>query len=354
MKILLNILIPLAIITVGGMVFIYTFNKTIVRIECRSRKPLFGSMLVAFTLLPCILNIYLPNYFAYTYILAGITFLLINGFITLALKAKYYAHAAHQELHVAEPHVSKSSIFTSQKLTKKYYELFFSTIKEPIKIVQISDIHISNDLPMSYFENVIKQVEKEEPDIFVITGDFFDKSPHRKLLKDMLKPVGTHANLFICGNHDIWHESQMLSQEMEKIGFENIMKKNSNIQINDTSISFNGYEGPWDKKTIVPEKGEDADVHVCLTHTADNIFKLAKKEFDIVFSGHYHGGQWRLPFFGSVIIPSIFGRLFDTGHFMVNKTHLFVNQGIGLAHPAFRLNCPPEITVLEIQNESYN
>ncbi|MDA3798992.1 MAG: metallophosphoesterase [Kiritimatiellae bacterium] len=353
MNSLLNILIPPAILAVGGMLFIYTFNKSIVRIECRSRKPLFGSLLLGFTLLPCILNIYLPSYFAYIYILTGVTFLLINGFITMALKAKYYATSAHRELHVAEPHINTSSIFTSQTLTKKYYELFFPTIKDPIKIVQISDIHISDCLPMSYFENVIKQVEQEQPEIFVITGDFLDRSPHRKLLKNMLKPIGTHANLFLCGNHDIWRESHILSQELEEMGFQNVMNKASYIQINDTSISFNGYEGPWKKREIVPEKGKNADVHVCLTHTADNIFKLAKNEFDIVFSGHYHGGQWRLPFFGSVIIPSIFGRLFDGGHFMVNKTHLFVNQGIGLAHPAFRLNCPPEITVLEINNESY-
>jgi len=66
-------------------------------------------------------------------------------------------------------------------------------------------------------------------------------------------------------------------------------------------------------------------------------------------TGHYHGGQWRLPIFGSVIVPSLFGRLFDMGHFMVNKTHLFVNTGIGLAHPACRINCPPEIIVLELE-----
>jgi len=303
------------------------------------------------TVIPFILSLYLQEYFAYIFILFIIIFLITNGIRTIFLKAKCYAPPAYNITDVSHGKTNKFTYLTTQALQKKHHKLFFADLNDPIKIVQISDIHITDCLPMSYFQKVMKQVEEESPDIFVITGDFLDRQNHFPLIKEMLKPVGKHANLFILGNHDIWQEPERLTAQLEAIGFTRATNKTHNVKINHSSLSFNSYEQPWNKEHKIPQTDQYAHVNICLTHTADNIYKLAKEEFDIVMTGHYHGGQWRLPIFGSVIIPSLFGRLFDMGHFMVNKTHLFVNTGIGLAHPAFRINCPPEIIVLELINE---
>jgi predicted MPP superfamily phosphohydrolase len=300
------------------------------------------------TAAPVLLNLYMGNYFGYTFIIFIIFFLVVNGIITIILKAKYYAPPAHECVD-ASKEKNKSPYITTELLTKRYHKLFFPALNAPVKIIQISDIHIGNCQPMSYFKHVMQQVENEQPDILIITGDFLDRPLHFDLIKEMLKPVGKYANLFIFGNHDIWQEPERLATQLENLGFERITNQNHNITINTSSLSFNGYEQPWNKEHKIPEGDKNADVNICLTHTADNIFKLAKKEFDIVMTGHYHGGQWRLPLFGSVIIPSVFGRIFDMGHYMVNKTHLFVNTGIGLAHPACRINCPPEIIILELE-----
>jgi hypothetical protein len=68
----------------------------------------------------------------------------------------------------------------------------------------------------------------------------------------------------------------------------------------------------------------------------------------VVFAGHLHAGQIRLPYFGPVIVPSNYGRQFAQGHFLVRKTHLFVSAGVGAAAPPLRVWCQPEIIVVNI------
>ena len=84
-----------------------------------------------------------------------------------------------------------------------------------------------------------------------------------------------------------------------------------------------------------------------LSHTADNIYALNRAGADAVFSGHYHAGQIRVPGLGSLVVPSMFGRRFDHGHFNVDGTHLFVTAGIGSA-PALRIYCKPDVYIVDI------
>jgi hypothetical protein len=91
-------------------------------------------------------------------------------------------------------------------------------------------------------------------------------------------------------------------------------------------------------------------VTLVLTHTADNVYKLSQENVDVVLAGHYHAGQIRLPGLGSLVVPSVFGRRLDHGHFLVGHTHLFVTAGVGADAPALRLYCPPDFFVIDLMN----
>jgi predicted MPP superfamily phosphohydrolase len=69
---------------------------------------------------------------------------------------------------------------------------------------------------------------------------------------------------------------------------------------------------------------------------------------DLMFSGHSHGGQVRLPFYGPVILPEM-GHKYVEGLFRFEHLQLYVNRGIGTVGVPFRLNCPPEITVFTLK-----
>jgi predicted MPP superfamily phosphohydrolase len=70
---------------------------------------------------------------------------------------------------------------------------------------------------------------------------------------------------------------------------------------------------------------------------------------DLVLAGHTHGGQVRLPGLGALILPPM-GQKYVHGHFQFNKMQLYVNRGLGTVGLPFRLNCPPEITVITLQS----
>lgn len=78
------------------------------------------------------------------------------------------------------------------------------------------------------------------------------------------------------------------------------------------------------------------------------MYDLAELGAAVVFAGHTHGGQWRLPLLGSVVIPSRYGRRFDLGHFMIEDTNLFVSAGVGSDQPPLRLYCNPELLVVDV------
>jgi predicted MPP superfamily phosphohydrolase len=70
---------------------------------------------------------------------------------------------------------------------------------------------------------------------------------------------------------------------------------------------------------------------------------------DLMFSGHSHGGQIRIPFLGPIILPPM-GKKYVEGLFRFDRMQLYVNRGIGAVGVPFRLNCPPEITVFTLKN----
>ena len=66
-----------------------------------------------------------------------------------------------------------------------------------------------------------------------------------------------------------------------------------------------------------------------------------------MLAGHSHGGQVRIPFYGSVIVPFLVDE-YDLGLFQTKAGPLYVNAGIGWFSCPIRFNCRPEITVVEI------
>jgi predicted MPP superfamily phosphohydrolase len=87
---------------------------------------------------------------------------------------------------------------------------------------------------------------------------------------------------------------------------------------------------------------------LCLSHTPDHITWARRHEVDLMLSGHVHGGQVRLPLIGPVVVPSLYGRRFDSGTFHLPPTVLHVSRGLSSEQP-LRYNCRPEVTKLVLR-----
>ncbi len=90
-----------------------------------------------------------------------------------------------------------------------------------------------------------------------------------------------------------------------------------------------------------------ADLKILVSHSPDQISFAKKCGFDLMLSGHTHGGQVVLPIVGPVYSPSLYGVSFVSGLFELGNLTLHVTRGIGAKDP-LRLNCTPEVTCLEV------
>lgn len=240
--------------------------------------------------------------------------------------------------------------FTTTSLAVRRYELKVPQWQAGrMRIAHISDIHAHNSIEKEYFHRVTARITQAEPDAVFITGDFVSRLKYADRIPEFLgglkAPKGVFASL---GNHDYWTDAQRIESELQKAGVAVLTNRQVTLDAgNGDKLMVSGCDDPWGHESwLAPERDDNMPLAV-LSHTADNIYNLSRAGALAVFSGHYHAGQAKLPWYGPVIIPSKYGRIFDHGHFQVNGTHLFVTAGIGAAFPPFRIYCDPEIIIVD-------
>jgi len=222
----------------------------------------------------------------------------------------------------------------------------------PLRIVHLTDLHVHPAFSLEYYQQVMSIAEKEDADFAVFTGDFITSVAALPRLKEFLRPIAKRGTYAVLGNHDYWAGPEAVRKAVLESRLCLLSDQSISLTIGENRIIVAGYDYPWGtREKSIPSQKDDV-LHMVLSHTPDNIYKLSEASADLVFSGHYHAGQIRVPMLGPIIVPSIYGRRFDHGHFVVNGTHLFVASGIGAANPPLRIYCQPDIFVVDIVNEN--
>jgi predicted MPP superfamily phosphohydrolase len=159
--------------------------------------------------------------------------------------------------------------------------------------------------------------------------------------------LGSYA---VLGNHEYWAGcADAMRAALARAGVVAVSGRCQTVP--DGSLRVCGTEAPWGPDYDRPP-ASPAIPTVALSHTPDNVYELAERGADVVFAGHTHGGQLRLPLLGALIVPSRYGRRFDRGRFDLERTHLFVSAGVGADAPALRLWCRPELVVVDLQGRA--
>jgi predicted MPP superfamily phosphohydrolase len=221
---------------------------------------------------------------------------------------------------------------------------------DKLSILHLSDLHFTGTIDRPYFEHVMRHAAGMPADLVVFTGDLLD----RKELIDWLPatlgqlsaPLGCY---FVLGNHD-WHlkiEGEIRAR-LQDLGWRCVAGRSLVVEHQGRSLVLCGSERPWmgtqPELATVPS---DA-FRILLSHTPDNINWARRHNIDLMLSGHNHGGQVRLPGFGAVYSPSIYGCHYASGAFWEPPTLLYVSRGISGKHP-LRWKCLPELTRLVLR-----
>ncbi|HZW32782.1 MAG TPA: metallophosphoesterase [Isosphaeraceae bacterium] len=213
-----------------------------------------------------------------------------------------------------------------------------------LQIVQITDLHLAPCFDCRYFQRVLEACRGWDADLLVLTGDVVEHAEAIGWIEPLLRPLGARLGKFaILGNHDYQHPSWTILDQLNQAGFETLEGQWTGLEANGVTIALGGTAAPWGPD-VDPRAMPPADFRILLSHSPDRFYQAARWGIDLMFCGHNHGGQIRLPLVGAVFMPSVYSRRFDRGFFRRGKTLMYVSEGIAGRHPYRWGGCPPEIT----------
>ncbi|WP_152050359.1 metallophosphoesterase [Tautonia marina] len=221
-----------------------------------------------------------------------------------------------------------------------------------LRILHLTDLHLTPAYSDRFFDSMLAQAEAFDADLVVFTGDLIDDSE----LLDRVEPLlgrfrGRYGQFAILGNHDYRTNASGAFVALRSAGYTVIEGLWRLIETDDGSrVAIGGTSNPWGPLPD-PHAMPEADVRILLSHSPDPLAWAARQGIDLMLSGHTHGGQYRLPVIGSILLPSRYSRRYDCGFFQRDATVLFVSRGIAAQHP-LRINCPAEISRLTLRSSS--
>ena len=232
------------------------------------------------------------------------------------------------------------------------------------RIAQVSDLH--NTEFGEGNSKLIGLLSQTEPDIIVLTGDLIDSRQTDieiafSFARDAMKIAPVY---FVSGNH----EARVSEYEDLKMGLAEagvIVLENQKVEItrDGEAITLMGIDDPsfqesylfGDAESVAKQAIEmlqsESDGYTVLLSHRPELFELyVKTGMDLVFSGHAHGGQFRLPFLGGLVAPNQgFFPEYDAGLFSEGITNMIVSRGVGNSIIPIRFNNRPEIILAELK-----
>ncbi len=266
--------------------------------------------------------------------------------------------------------------FGKNDLTVQHIELIFPKLPNEFngfKIVQFSDIHLGSFISSKkVMEKVLYQTKIIDPDLIVFTGDLVNNFSYElndwdKIFQEINKKGNGYS---ILGNHDYGNYSkwknevdktknfQSIIDAHNRFGFQLLRNENRLLTIGKDSIYLIGVEN-WGH----PPFPQYAELDSALLGVPKNAFKIllshdpahwksqikGKQKIALTLSGHTHGLQFGIvtagiPFSFAYLIRKNWGGIYKSDH-----TYLYVNTGLGTVGIPWRIDMPPELTVITLK-----
>lgn len=223
-----------------------------------------------------------------------------------------------------------------------------------IRLLFLSDLHCGIHFSRFLHKNLLQSINQAEADIVICGGDLLGRSFDQQQAKDILSACQAKScKIAVLGNWECYAKSKLDAdgwrEFYQQCGFTLLRNESKRWR----NINFYGID---DIKTGMPvfTSSDDNGYNILLSHNPDTVIHIADDsnldKFDLALCGHTHAGQVRLPLLGALGSSSRYGRSFDCGRFTHRRfpnVNMLISAGIGTSAFPWRLNCPPEIMVID-------
>ncbi|MGH9445780.1 MAG: metallophosphoesterase [Terriglobia bacterium] len=231
-----------------------------------------------------------------------------------------------------------------------------SPAHDGLKIVHLTDIHLSIYTPLEEVQRVVDLANSQHPDLVALTGDYVTFSPTyvwpaARALGRLKARLGTFA---VLGNHDFRVNAEEVTRALRAQRIRVLRNSHYPLRAGGSALWLVGVDDLWgafDDLERAMDSVPARDPKILLCHNPMAIGRAAKFGIDLMLSGHTHGGQVRLPLIRS-LYRSKLGERFIDGWNQLGNTQIYVSRGIGTVVLPVRVACPPEITCLSLHGDS--
>lgn len=233
------------------------------------------------------------------------------------------------------------------------------------RIVQVSDLH--NDK----FSGLLEKISDAKPDIIVLTGDLIDfYETDIPVAVEFAKNVVKIAPVYyVSGNHEYrTGQYDVLRPQLIEAGVKVLESETVKINRNGEEISITGINDPtffgsgednadmdaFSAELKMLAEGADSDTNILLSHIPQILPLYAECGFDLVFTGHAHGGQFRFPIIGGGFFAPGQGWWpdYSEGMHTSGNTDMIISRGLGNSAFPLRLFNRPELVICELSGET--
>ncbi|KKK34373.1 metallophosphoesterase [Mesobacillus campisalis] len=257
--------------------------------------------------------------------------------------------------------------YYAHEIEPKLLEITRHTIQSPLlppgfdglKIVQFSDTHVGFQYTLEQLGKLVTKINSLDPDLILFSGDLID-DPYGYgdaaqiigMLSSLRAVLGKYA---VYGNHDHGgYGSDLYKRIMEEAGFTLLLNEARPVSLLDgSSIHIAGVDdsmlGKPDIAAAIQGIPQDS-FKILLSHAPDLADSAAGYNIQLQLSGHSHGGQVQIPFYGPLVTPP-HAETYPEGFYEVgtNKMKLYVNRGLGTTRLPFRFFSKPELTLFTLE-----
>jgi uncharacterized protein len=337
----------------------------------------FAAISYAFTFPSLLLTLHIPSYFgmvlgagSLAYFIAATSVLVIYHILAFVRKRVHadvnpgrrrVLNVAGNAL-LASPFVAMSYGAFIQRTDFRVREVDIPLPGLPqdldgLRILQLSDIHLSAFLSEREFARVIDAALELRPQLAVITGDLI--SGHGDPLDACIRQLArikADAGSFACmGNHERYARVEdYTARTSARAGIRFLRSESQTLRFGDSLLNLAGvdFQSFRDRKNYLPDAESlivPGATNILLQHNPDVFPKAARQGYNLLLAGHTHGGQVTVEILDQAINPARFFTPYVSGLYRAGNSAAYVTRGIGTIGIPARIGAPPEISLLRLR-----
>ena len=250
-----------------------------------------------------------------------------------------------------------------QRMIVRRYTVASDKIEKPVRLAVLTDFHGCDYGPGA--QRLLASIEAEGPDLVLLVGDIYDDEMPWDASDALVTALAARwPTYYVTGNHEYWSEEiDEICRRVSAAGATVLDMDCRTVEVNGQRLSICGVPDPYamvysgapetpEQLARAMSQAEPGAFTLLLAHRPEMIEAYAAAGFDLVVSGHAHGGQVRLPGLLNGLYAPNQGFLprYAGGEYRVGNTTLIVSRGLARESTRVpRVFNPPELVIITLQ-----